>query len=143
MSFAALDSSKLSFDQGSATLDGARRVAGQWLASFNAGDIDGLVELYDPAAALFTAESAEPLIGIGALRRFFAGSGASRPQARLVDEAEVKRLSDRSAFAEGHYEFARGEGSWVRARYRFLLVRHIRSWRISEHHSLVMPVIPA
>ena len=140
MSFAALDCSKISFGQAGASLEAARSLAQHWASAFTAGDLDGLLELYDPAAALFASPAAEPIVGAGALRRFFGMIAGNRPVARLVDEAAAKRLSDRSAFVEGHFEFARGEGNWIRARYRFLLVRHIRSWRIAEHHSATMPL---
>lgn len=142
MSFAALDCSKISFDQAGASLEAARDLAQQWASAFTAGDLDGLLELYDPAAALFASPTAEPIVGVGALRRFFGTIGHQHPMARLVDEVEAKRLSDRSILVEGHFEFARGEGNWVRTRYRFLLVRHIRSWRIAEHHSTSMPAMP-
>jgi uncharacterized protein (TIGR02246 family) len=139
MSFAAFNCSKILFDQG-ATLDTARSLAPQWAAAFNAGDIDALLELYDPAAELFASPTAEPIAGIGALRRFFGQLAADRPSVRLAAEAGARRLSDRSAFIEGQYDFARGENTWIKAHYRFLLVRHIRSWRISEHHSTTMTV---
>src|SRR5262245_57400368 len=92
MSFASLDGSKLSFDHG-ASLDVARDVPRLWISAFNAGDVEGLLELYDPAAALFAAGAAEPIIGIGALRRLFADLGGAQPQARLHEAFETRRLS--------------------------------------------------
>jgi uncharacterized protein (TIGR02246 family) len=142
MSFAALDTTKLSLDN-SATRAAARSVATQWIAAFNTGDVDRLVELYDPEAVKFPAGSNNPIIGVGALRRYFNSLEWNGATAELGDEIETRVIGERSAVTSGYYHFLvpLGEArTRLSVRYSFVLVRHIRNWRIQHHHaSVVLP----
>jgi uncharacterized protein (TIGR02246 family) len=142
MSFAALDTSKLSLDN-SATRAAARAVAAQWISVFNGGDIENLVELYDPEAVKFPAGSNTPIVGVGALRRYFAGLEWNGATAELGDEIETRVINDRSAVTSGFFHFnvpLGEEQTRLSVRYSMVLVRHIRTWRIAHHHaSVVLP----
>lgn len=143
MSFAALDTSKLSLDNG-ATRAAVRGVAAQWIAAFNSGDVERLVELYDPEAVKFPAGSNNPIMGVGALRRYFNSLEWNGATAELGDEIETRTIGDRSAVTSGYYHFNVPLGETLTklsVRYSFVLVRHIRSWRIQHHHASV--VLPA
>jgi len=142
MSFAALDTTTLSLDN-SATRSAARSVATQWIAAFNTADVDRLVELYDPEAVKFPAGSNNPIIGVGALRRYFNSLEWNGTTAELGDEIETRVIGERSAVTSGYYHFIVPLGETqtrLSVRYSFVLVRHIRSWRIQHHHaSVVLP----
>ena len=142
MSFAALDTSQLSLDN-STTRAAARAVASQWITAFNTGDVERLVELYDPEAVKFPAGSNTPIMGVGALRRYFAGLEWNGATAELGDEIETRAITDRSAVTSGYYHFNMPLGeeqTRLSVRYSFVLVRHIRNWRIAhDHASVVLP----
>lgn len=141
MSFAALDTSKLSLDNG-ATRTALRSVPAQWANAFNAGDIDRLVELYDPEAIKFPASTFTPVVGLGALRRYYSKPDWSGASIGLKDDTLVRMTGERSALVAGSYQFSLPLSETVTSlhvRYSFVLVRHIRSWRITHDHSSLVP----
>lgn len=141
MSFAALDTSKLSLDN-SATRAALRSIPAQWVAAFNAGDIERLVELYDPGAIKFPAGSSTPIVGVGALRRYFTTLDWNGATVEIKDEIETRMTGERSAVVAGYYQVSLPLGETMTSlliRYSFVLVRHIRSWRIAHDHSSLLP----
>jgi uncharacterized protein (TIGR02246 family) len=143
MSFAALETSKLSLDN-SATRAALRGIPAQWAAAFNAGDVDRLVELYDPEAIKFPASSFTPIVGLGALRRYFSKPEWNGASVELKDETEIRLTGERSAVVAGSNQFFLPLGETLtplQVRYSFVLVRHIRSWRITHDHSSLIPPV--
>jgi uncharacterized protein (TIGR02246 family) len=141
MSFAALDTSQLTLDNSAARL-GARSIAAQWTTAFNASDVDSLIELYDPEAVKFPAGSATPIVGTGALRRYFNSLDWNGAIVELKDEIETRLTGERSAVTAGYHQFNLPLGETqtsLLVRYSFVLVRHIRNWRIAHHHSSLVP----
>jgi len=141
MSFAALDTTKLSLDN-DVTRAALRSIPAQWVAAFNDGDIDRLVELYDPEAIKFPAGSSTPIIGVGALRRYFTTLEWNGATIEIKDEIETRITGERSAVTAGYLQVSLPLGENVTSllvRYSFVLVRHIRSWRIAHDHSSLLP----
>jgi uncharacterized protein (TIGR02246 family) len=103
----------------------------QWIAAFNAHDLDKHVALYRENATLFGAVD-ELKIGREAIRGYFGGRGqgvhvASYPMPR------VTMIGEDVALTAGHVEFADGD---TRMPYRmtWVLVREGGDWRIAQHH---------
>lgn len=141
MSFAALDTTKLSLDNGAARAT-LRGIPEQWAAAFNAGDVDRLVELYDPEAMKFPASSSTPIVGTKALRRYFGSHDWNGAHVELKDEIETRMTGERSAVVAGNHQFSLALGETItslQVRYSFVLVRHIRTWRITHDHSSLLP----
>lgn len=55
----------------------------QWEERINAGDLDGLVELYVPDAAIVAEPGADPAHGHDAVRQIIGGYLAARPSVRF------------------------------------------------------------
>lgn len=141
MSFAALNPSTLSLDNGAARAM-LRSIPAQWAAAFNAGDIDRLVELYDPEAIRFPANSSTPIVGTKALRLYFSGHDWNGAHVEIKDEIETRMTGERSAVVAGYHQFSLALGETItslQVRYSFVLVRHIRTWRITHDHSSLLP----
>ncbi len=143
MSFADLNPSTLSLDNGAARA-ALRSIPTQWATAFNAGDIDRLVELYDPEAIKFPASSSRPIVGVGALRRYFSTLDWNGATVEVKDEIETRMTGERSAVTAGYHHFCLPLGETMTTllvRYSFVLVRHIRSWRITHDHSSLVPPV--
>ncbi len=143
MSFASLDASKLTLDNG-ATRAALRSIPAQWAVAFNASDVERLVELYDPEAIKFPASSSRPVVGVGALRRYFSSLDWSGATVEVKDEIETRMTGERSALTAGYHQFCLPLGETMTTllvRYSFVLVRHIRSWRITHDHSSLVPPV--
>lgn len=141
MSSTALDTSKLTLDN-SAARAALRSIPAQWTAAFNAGDVERLVELYDPEAIKFPVGSSTPIIGLGALRRYFSTLDWNGATVEIKDEIETRLTGERSAVTAGYYLFSLPLGETLTSlsvRYSFVLVRHIRTWRIAHDHSSLVP----
>lgn len=141
MSFAALDTTKLSLDN-DVTRAALRSIPTQWVAAFNKGDIDRLVELYDPEAIKFPAGSSTPIVSVGALRRYFTNLEWNGATVTIKDEIETRVTGERSAVIAGYLQMSLPLGEDVTTllvRYSFVLVRHIRSWRIAHDHMSLLP----
>ena len=94
----------------------------------NAGDVDGLVALYEPGAVLDNGEG-EVLAGLDQIRRFFTGYLARRPrlqpgvQAEALCSGDLALTSTRLDNGEFTAEIARrqADGTWLWAVDRFSL----------------------
>jgi uncharacterized protein (TIGR02246 family) len=71
-----------------------------WMERFNAGDIDGLVELYEPDALLVPEPGAKPLSGTDAVRDFAANFPLRDPRVDLRTRVIHERDTDALVYSD-------------------------------------------
>ncbi len=103
----------------------------QWIAAFNAHDLDAHMALYLEDGMLFG--SVDPLQdGRTAIRQYFAGRG---PKVRVKNYPApvIRMLGADVAVTAAHVDFADGTTP-MPYRVTWTLVRHGGNWRIAQHH---------
>ncbi|MCA0433471.1 MAG: nuclear transport factor 2 family protein [Proteobacteria bacterium] len=103
----------------------------QWIAAFNAHDLDAHMALYLEDATLFGAVD-ELQVGRAAIREYFKGR-APDVKVRVYPMPRVTMLSPDIAVTAGHVDFADGDTP-VPYRMTWVLVKRGGSWRIAQHH---------
>jgi ketosteroid isomerase-like protein len=117
-----------------------------WVAAFNARELDTLCALYTPDAVLWGTLATQLLTDPAAIRGYFerAWSPALDTRVELLD---LHLQHDGPlAIAAGGYrlEFLyQGRPHTQPARYSFVLVATAQGWRVRHHHSSMMPAQPA
>ncbi len=103
----------------------------QWVAAFNAHDLDRHMALYHEDAMLFGAVD-ELQDGRSAIRAYFGTRG---PDVRVKSYPMplVRQLNADVAITAGHVDFADGDKPDP-YRMTWVLVRHSGNWRIVQHH---------
>jgi uncharacterized protein (TIGR02246 family) len=114
------------------------RLFEQWNAALATGDPDAVTELYAEDAILLPTVSNKVRHNHEEIRDYFVSFLARQPQG-VIDEANVRILSDDLALNSGVYTFSFGDGSQVSARFTYLYRRINGKWKIAEHHSSAMP----
>jgi uncharacterized protein (TIGR02246 family) len=71
-----------------------------WMERFNAGDIDGLVELYEPDALFVPEPGGKPLVGGDAIREFAANFPLQNPQVDLRTRVIYERDADALVYSD-------------------------------------------
>ena len=122
--------------------DDARIATQAWLASFNAGNLDTVVQLYTPDATIH-GTSPSLVTGHEAIRAYLLPALKSATQVKLVNEIKLQTLSADVVLATGCYEFSGtrpdGQKFTVPSRYSFVFVKYEGTWRISHQHSSPAP----
>jgi uncharacterized protein (TIGR02246 family) len=103
----------------------------QWIAAFNAHDLDRHMELYTADALLFGSVD-ELKKGREAIRRYFQGRGPE-VHVKSYPMPLVIHLSEDVAIAAGHVDFADGLLP-LPYRLTWTLVKENNNWRIAQHH---------
>ena len=103
----------------------------QWVAAFNAHDLDRHMELYTEDALLFGSVD-ELKTGRGAIRAYFAGRGP-KVHVKSYPFPHVIHLTEDVAVTAGHVDFADGDAP-MPYRLTWTLVRRGENWRIAQHH---------
>lgn len=103
----------------------------EWIAAFNAHDLDRHMKLYTEDAILFGSVD-ELQKGRESIRKYF---GARPPTIRVkaYPMPEVREIAPDVLVTAAHVDFADGE---TPSPYRltWVLVRKDRNWRIAQHH---------
>ena len=104
-------------------------------AAWNAGDIDGFMAPYAPAATYMTAAG---LIGVDAMRaryltKYF--TGAKPDQQLRFDQLDVRALGDDHALMTGRFTLAGGGKPEQTGRFSLVWMRTGAGWRILHDHS--------
>lgn len=103
----------------------------EWIAAFNAHDLDRHMELYTEDAILFGSVD-ELQKGRDRIRDYF---GRVPPSVRVTSYPmpEVREIAPDVAVTGGHVDFADG-GTPSPYRMTWVLVRRDGNWRIAQHH---------
>ena len=114
-----------------------------WADRLNAGDVDGVVSLYDENALLLATFDAEPLVQPAQRRKYFEGFMGRSGAGVELDETTLlpNRLSEGVYQATGLYTFFYQEGDvLVRQNARFTFIVSIdKEPLILHHHSSLVP----
>jgi uncharacterized protein (TIGR02246 family) len=103
----------------------------QWVAAFNAHDLDRHMALYYEDAMLFGAVD-ELQDGREAIRAYFGGRGPG-VRVKSYPMPKVREVSADVAITAGHVDFADGDKPDP-YRMTWVLVRRDGNWRIAQHH---------
>ena len=103
----------------------------QWIAAFNAHDLDSHMALYLEDATLFGAVD-ELQVGKARIRDYFGGRGPG-VRVRSYPMPRVAMLAPDVAATAGYVEFADGDDP-MPYRMTWVLVRRDGNWRIAQHH---------
>jgi uncharacterized protein (TIGR02246 family) len=103
----------------------------QWIAAFNAHDLDRHIELYTKDALLFGSVD-DLKKGREAIRSYFAGRGPN-VHVKSYPMPHITHVSEGVVITAGHVDFADGP-SPMPYRLTWTLVRRADNWRIAQHH---------
>ena len=103
----------------------------QWIAAFNAHDLDTHLALYTDDATLFGAVP-ELKIGRAAIRDYFGGRGPKVHVAKYP-MPHIVMLDDDVEATAAHVEFADGDTP-MPYRVTWVLVKKNGDWKIAQHH---------
>ncbi len=103
----------------------------EWIAAFNAHDLDRHMKLYDENAMLFGGND-QLHLGRDNIRTYFGGRPAGM-RVKSYPMPEVREVAPDVVVTGGHVNFADGE---TPSPYRmtWVLVRKDGNWRIAQHH---------
>ncbi len=115
----------------------------RWNSALATGNPDEVTALYAEDAILLPTVSNRVRHNHAEIRDYFVAFLKKHPQG-VIDESNVRQLSDDLAINSGVYTFTFGNGDSVTARYTYLYRRVNGEWKIAEHHSSAMPeAVPA
>ncbi|MEW9806412.1 SgcJ/EcaC family oxidoreductase [Mesorhizobium sp. ZMM04-5] len=103
----------------------------EWIAAFNAHDLDRHMALYTEAALLFGSVD-ELQRGRDAIRAYF-GRRPPGVRVRSYPMPEVREVAPAVAVTAGHVDFADGDQPSP-YRMTWVLVREGGDWKIAQHH---------
>lgn len=109
-----------------------------WNAALATGNPDEVTKLYAEDAVLLPTVSNKVRHNHAEIRDYFVNFLAKGPQG-VIDESNVRHLSDDLVINSGVYTFTFADGSKVSARYTYLYKQVDGEWKITEHHSSAMP----
>jgi hypothetical protein len=109
-----------------------------WSAALASGDADAVAMRYSKDAVMLPTISDEPHTDYNAIKRYFENFLQNKPQCKIL-ESHVT-IGNNWCKDVGTYMFSRGiDGSKLKARYSFIYVWEDNEWKISHHHSSLMP----
>lgn len=109
-----------------------------WNEALATGDPDVVVRRYAKNAVLLSTTSGTPRNTPELIKDFYSEFLLLRPQAKIL-ESNID-IGTNWAQDTGIFEFTMGnDGSKLKARYSFVYVLEEGSWKISHHHSSMMP----
>jgi uncharacterized protein (TIGR02246 family) len=101
-------------------------------------DSDAVAMRYAKDAVLLPTVSDDPRTDYDSIKNYFDNFLQKKPQGEII-ESHVK-IGENWCKDVGIYEFTMGaDGSKVKARYSFVYVFEDGQWKISHHHSSIMP----
>ncbi|GMH43740.1 hypothetical protein BSKO_11674 [Bryopsis sp. KO-2023] len=120
------------------TEDEVRGLFQLWNNALATLDADTVASRYSKNAVLLPTVSDEPRTDYAGIKDYFVNFLKKKPQGKILDGEII--IGDNWAQDAGIYEFTMGaDGSKVKARYSWIYVFEDGEWKISHHHSSVMP----
>jgi uncharacterized protein (TIGR02246 family) len=120
-----------------APTDDVSAAVDRWTTTFNANDVDALVNLYAPDAILVGSTGLERQEGRDAIRGYFARLANSGDKV-VIEDRKIVPLSDNIVYATGFYEFSamrEGKERKTKAGFSMVFVKQGNDWLIAHHHS--------
>ena len=109
-----------------------------WNSALATEDPDAVAKRYSSKAILLPTVSDVPRTDYGLIKDYFVGFLKKKPQGEIL-ESHVT-IGQNWCQDAGIYEFTMGAtGDKVKGRYTFVYVWENGQWKISNHHSSVMP----
>lgn len=119
-----------------------RAAVEKWAAAFNSGDVEGITATYATEPLVWGTVSREMATTSDDVKAYFTRVFSRGFQVQLGDH-NVRAASDDAVVDAGQYVFsvkaADGSMQNTPARYLFVIVKQGNDWKISGHHSSVMP----
>jgi uncharacterized protein (TIGR02246 family) len=120
------------------TKERVRNLFNLWNDALATGDSSIVADRYATGAVLLPTVSDEARYDSAAIKGYFDKFLLKKPQGKIL-EGKVM-IGTNWAQDAGIYEFTMGvDGSKVKGRYSFIYVLENGKWKISHHHSSVMP----
>jgi uncharacterized protein (TIGR02246 family) len=116
----------------------------QWVAAFNAHDVEKVVATFAPDALVLGTLSPTLATTPDDLRKYFGASAAAKSEVRLGESSAIV-LSDNAVEFIGFYEFSRpkdGQTVTTPARFTILATKRDGVWKIGHLHSSARPKPP-
>merc|ERR1719273_144398 len=109
-----------------------------WNDALATGDPSNVADRYSKEGVLLPTVSDEARTDYAGIKDYFVNFLQKKPQGVILDSNVI--IGTNWAQDAGIYEFTMGiDGSKVKARYSFIYVYEDGQWKISHHHSSVMP----
>lgn len=109
-----------------------------WNHALLTGRGDAVAKLYSKNAVLLPTVCDEPLTDNNDIKEYFDNFLKDKPKARIIESYVT--IGNNYCKDVGVYVFTRQtDGSKVKARYSFVYVWEENEWKISHHHSSIMP----
>jgi uncharacterized protein (TIGR02246 family) len=120
------------------TEDQVRNLFYLWNDALDTLDSDVVAKRYSENAVLLPTVSDAPRTDYESIKEYFDNFLKLKPQGQILESHVL--VGDNWAKDVGIYEFTmRTNGSKVKARYSFVYIWEDGQWKISHHHSSVMP----
>jgi len=120
------------------TKEEVRGLFNLWNDALATGDSSKVTARYSKNAVLLPTVSDKPRTSSELIKEYFDAFLLRKPQG-VIESGEIT-IGTNWAQDAGIYEFTLGaDGSKVKARYSFVYVYEDKEWKISHHHSSVMP----
>jgi uncharacterized protein (TIGR02246 family) len=115
-----------------------RSLFGVWNNALATLDSDAVAMCYAKEAVLLPTVSDTPRTDYNSIKNYFDTFLLRKPQGKIIDSFVT--IGEGFAKDVGVYEFTMGDdGSKVKGRYSFVYVFEDGRWKISHHHSSMMP----
>lgn len=109
-----------------------------WNDALATGDSRIVASRYAKDPVLLPTVSDTPRTDAASIKDYFDAFLLKKPQGEIVDG--FIKIGDNWAQDNGIYEFTMGvDGSKVKARYTYVYVKEGGQWKISHHHSSILP----
>jgi len=109
-----------------------------WNSALATEDPDAVARRYAKQSVLLPTVSDVPRTNYDLIRHYFVGFLKSKPQGTILESNVI--IGHNTCQDNGIYEFTMGAtGDKVKGRYSFVYVWEEGQWKISHHHSSVMP----
>lgn len=120
------------------TEDEVRQLFQLWNDALLTGDSDAVARRYAKNAVLLPTVSDIPRTTYAGIKDYFDNFLKLKPEGKIIES--YVSVGENYCKDVGIYEFKKGtDGSVVRARYSFVYVPEDGEWKISHHHSSLMP----
>jgi len=108
----------------------------KWTSAIKNGDPKQVTSLYHEDGILLGTFSPKERVGHELILEYFEGLLKSPVEVQIV--SENPHVFESSAINVGHYNFVTG-GKTINARFSFVYHKDNGEWKITSHHSSVMP----